>query len=238
MRIPYFWRKGIRVTASDLWKDCPILEHLHDPSKGTLKDESFTRYDDDWTLTQATTGAAALSTADHGVLEIDSNSTTTAQGANVQQTGGPFFIPKANTDIWFEAHVKVVDTVDKAELFIGLSAVDTTIIAGGVMTSANHIGFLCVTTDGVMVLSSEKAGTPVASTSTGTTLVEATYVSLGFRVKGVTSIQGYINGVKTGDAIATTYVPIVKIIPSFVCHSDGTNDPILHVAGYRCFQTR
>lgn len=220
-----------------VWKNCPLLAYHCDPSIGVLLDENFVGYDatDDYTLTQATTGAAAISTAAPGVLELDSNSTTATQGANLQRlTAG--FIPAASKDIWFEARVKVVDTYDKAELFIGLAASDTSIIATSAVSTNNHIGWSCVTDDGILLFDSDKAGT--GDTGTGTTLVEDTYVSLGFHVSGVTSITQYVNGVETGTAKATANIPIVVMYPSFVCQSGGTNDPILHIAGYRVFQLR
>lgn len=223
--------------STNLWKTCPLWEYQHDPSIGVLLDEAFVGYDatDDYTLTQATTGAAAISTAAPGVLELDSNSVTATQGANLQRTSCTF-IPAAGKDIWFEATIKIVDTFDKAEIFVGLSEVDTTIIASSANTSANHIGWQCVTDDGVLLFTSEKAGT--GTTSAAATIAEATYIKLGFYTDGVTSAQQYINGVATGTAHATANIPIVRIVPSFVCQSGGTNDPIMHIAGYRVFQLR
>lgn len=221
----------------NMWKDCPLLEYAHDPSIGVYWNESWVGYDatDDWTLTQATTGAAAISTAAPGVLELDSNSTTATQGANLQNTN-VCFVPAAGKDIWFETNVKVVDTFNKAELFIGLSESDTSIIATSANTSANHIGWQCVTDDGVLLFTSEKAGT--GDTGAAATIAEATYIKLGFKVSGVTSVTQYINGVETGTAKATANIPVVALFPSFVCQSGGTNDPILHIGATRCFQLR
>jgi len=223
--------------ATGLWRSCPLQEYVHDPSIGVLLDERFTRYDatDDYTLTQATTGTAAISTAAPGVLELDSGSTTVTQGANLQRLVSSFF-PAAGKDIWFEAQIKIVDTYDKAELFVGLSESDTTIIATSANSSANHIGWQCVTDDGVLLFTSEKAGT--GDTGAAATIAEATYIRLGFYVNGVTSVTQYINDVETGTAKVTANVPIVVLYPSFVCQSGGTNDPIMHIAGYRVFQLR
>lgn len=225
--------------ASNLWKTCPMQEYLHDPSIGFYLQEDFTHYDatDDYTLTQATTGAAAISTAAPGVLEIDSNSSTATQGANLQRTGA-CFLPASGKDIWFETSIKVVDTYDKAELFIGLSEIDTSIIASSANSSANHIGWQCVTDDGILLFSSEKAGT--GATQSAATIAEATYIKLGFHYDGTAdTITQYINGTSSGlSGHVTANIPKVAIYPSFVCQSGGTNDPILHVAGYRVFQLR
>ena len=223
--------------TTGVWTTCPLQEYIHDPSIGFMLDERFDRYDatDDYTLTQATAGTGAISTAAPGVLELDSGSSTATQGANLQRLVS-CFIPAAGKDIWFEARVKVVDTYDKAELFVGLAASDTTIIAGSANSSANHIGWQCVTDDGVLLFTSEKGGT--GDTGAAATLVEATYIRLGFYVDGVTSITQYINGKASGTAKVTANIPIVALFPSFVCQSGGTNDPILHIAGYRVFQLR
>lgn len=225
---------------SNMWKTAPLLEWMHDPSIGVFLNEDFTSYDatattGDYLLTQSTTGAAAISTAASGVLEVDSNSTTVVQGANLQRIKAAF-VPAAGKHIWFETSIKVVDTFDKAELFVGLSERDTTLIATSANSSANHIGWQCVTDDGVLLFTSEKAG--AGDTGAAATIAEATYIKLGFYVDGITSVTQYINGVESGTAKATANVPIVAVYPSFVCQSGGTNDPILHVAGYRVFQLR
>jgi len=176
------------TSKTGAFANAPMLEWLSNPNIGTLYHENWSGYDatDDWTLTQATTGAAAVSTAASHVLELDSNSATSTQGANLQRTGGAFIVPAANTKIYAEFEVKVVDTYDKAEVFIGLSEVDTTVLAASANSSANHIGWQCVTDDGVLLFTSEKAGT--GDTGAAATIAEATYIRLGFVVDGITSI--------------------------------------------------
>lgn len=224
-----------------LWRTCPMAEYLHDPSVGILLVEDFQNYDatattGDYLLTQATTGTGAISTAASGVLELDSNSTTSTQGANLQRIKSAF-VPAANKSIWFEAKVKVVDTFDKVELFVGLSELDTTLIGSSANSSANHIGWQCVTDDGVLLFTNEKAG--AGATAAAATIAEDTYIRLGFHYDGFAdTCQQYINGVAVGSPAATANIPKVAIYPSFVCQSAGTNDPILHIAGYRVFQLR
>jgi hypothetical protein len=226
--------------ANNLWRDCPLQEYLHDPSIGVYLDEQFLSYDaaattGDWILTQATTGTGAISTAAPGTLELDSGSSTSTQGANLQRAKS-IFLPAAGKDIWFECSLKIVDTYDKVEMFAGLSDVETAIIAASANASDNHIGWQCVTDDGVLLFSGEKAG--AGATRAAATIAEDTYIKLGFKVNGVTSIQQYINGVETGTATATANIPIVALVPSFVCQSAGTNDPIMHIRSLRIFQLR
>jgi hypothetical protein len=226
--------------ATSLWRTCPLWEYAHDPYIGVLLDERWQSYDPEATngeyvLTQATTGAAAISTAAPGVLELDSNSTTATQGATLQHNKAAF-VPAAGKHIWAEFKFKIVDTFDKAEIFVGLSELDTTLIATSANSSANHIGWQCVTDDGVLLFSAEKAGT--GATKAAATIVEDTYIRLGFYVNGVTEVEQYVNGALTGTNHVTANIPIVALYPSFVCQSGGTNDPIMHLMGYRIFQLR
>lgn len=224
-----------------LWPTCPLAEYAHDPSIGVLLDERMTSYNaaattGDYILTQATAGSAAMSTTIQGVLSIDSGSTTSPQGANVQRAKS-MFIPAADKDIWGEFRVKWTGVgALNVETFVGLSEIDTTIIASSAVSTDNHIGWTSVTDDGVLLFNCEKA--TAGATSAATTIVSDTWVRLGFRVTGVTSIQQYINGVATGSAVATANIPIVALYPSFVCQSGGTDQPVLHVGGYRIFQLR
>lgn len=227
--------------SANLWKTCPLLEYRHDPTIGVLLDENWQSYNaaattGDYVGTQATTGTAAISTAAPGVLEVDCNSTTQGQGFQIQRAKS-VFLPAAGKHIWAEFKVKVVDTFDKVQLFVGLSELDTTLIASGANSSANHIGWEIATAGaGVLTFAGEKAG--ARGTASAATIAEDTYIKLGFYVNGVTSITQYVNGVETGTALATANIPIVAIYPSFVCQTDDTNDPILHAQPYRIFQLR
>lgn len=227
--------------SANLWNTCPLLEYMFDPMIGVLLDEQWVSYNaaattGDYVGTQATAGTAAISTAAPGVLEIDCNSTTQGQGFQIQRAKSAF-LPAAGKHIWAEFKFKIVDTFDKCQLFVGLSEIDTSIIGSGANSSANHIGWEVATAGaGVMTFAGEKAG--ARGTKSAATLVEDTYVKVGFYVDGVTGIQQYINGVATGTTIATANIPVVAIYPSFVCQTDDTNDPIMHLQGYRIFQLR
>jgi hypothetical protein len=229
----YSPRKG-----RSLWESAPLLALEQNPCGFVDVHERWISYNaaattGDYVLTQATTGAAAISTARSSVLELDSNSTTATQGATLQRAKAAI-VPAAGSKIWAEFEFKIVDTFDKAEIFVGLSELDTTLIASSANSSANHIGWQCVTDDGVLLFTAEKAG--AGATQAAVTIAEDTYVRLGFVVDGVSSITQYVNGVATGTAVATANVPIVALYPSFVCQSGGTNDPIMHLKPYRVLQ--
>lgn len=225
----------------NLWKSCPLLEYQFDPHVGVLLDERWQSYNaasttGDYVGTQATAGTGAISTAAPGVLEVDCNSTTQGQGFQIQRVKSAF-VPAAGKHIWAEFKFKVVDTFDKVQIFVGLAESDTSIIASGAISTANHVGLLGIASNaGTLVLAGAKAST--ATTTTGTAIAEDTYIKYGLYFNGVTSVTQYINGVASSSTLATANIPVVALYPSFVCQTDGTNDPILHLQGYRIFQLR
>jgi len=203
-----------------------------------LTDE-FLTFDDEnkWVLTQATAGTAALDVAAKGgVLLLDCNSTTNNQGVQIQlggAAGAASFIASAASKIYFEARVKIADIGSTTcQMFVGLAEVDTSVLASAANSTANHIGFEAINTT-AMGIHSEKAGSR-SSTASVHTVVDDDYVKLGFIVDGLTKITPFVNGV--AQTAITTNIPIVAMTPSFVCHSSGTTDPIVHVDWVACYQ--
>jgi hypothetical protein len=228
--------------SSSLWRSCPLLEYMYDPSIGTLLDFQGNSYDaaattGDFVLTQATAGTAAMSTTEQGTLLVNAGSTTSTHGANVQRPKS-MFIPAAGKHIWAEFNVSYTGVTNlNVETAVGLAEIDTTVIGSSAVSTVNHILFESVTDDGILLFNSMKASTgntPAAAH----TIVSGTKVRLGFYVDGVTSVQAYVNGVATGSAVATANVPIVALYPTFVCQSGGTDSPVLAVHGFRIFQLR
>lgn len=216
----------------------PALEAVCNPTKYFMYREDFAHYDatNDWTLTQATAGTGVISTTIPGALTLDAGSTTVVQGPQIQQKKAAF-IPAANKSIWYEATVLITSATLAFEAFIGLAAVDTTIIATSAMSTNNRIGWTSVTHDGVMLFDSDKAGT--GTTKTGVTIVSGTAVNFGFIYDGgADTLQQYINGVATSAAIATANIPKLVIYPSFVCQSGGTDQPTMSIMGLQIIQQR
>ena len=231
-------------TTSSLWQDCPLLAYLFDPSIGVLY-EGFTSYDPtsttgDWVATAATSGTAAILSTDRGTIQLDAGATTDNQGMQLQNLK-QVVLPASGKDIWAEFYISLTAStppVTRAQLFVGVAASDTSIIASGAQSTNNRIGWQIV--DGgllVTTFTADKAGT--ATTKTGPTLVDATKIRLGFRYDGTAdTVQQYVNGAASGTAVATANVAKLAMYPSFVCQSDGTDRPLLNVHGYRIFQLR
>jgi len=226
-----------RGLSPALWAKQP--RDFQDLSVGFGITDDFLTFDDEnkWVLTQATAGTVALDVAAKGgVLLLDSNSTTNNQGVQVQlggAAGASSFIPSATSKIYYEARIKAADIGSTTcQVFAGLAIVDTSVFASAANSTANHIGYEAINSTAVGI-HSEKAGTR-SSTASAHTLVDDTYVKLGFVVDGLTSVTPFVNGV--AKTAITTNIPIVALTPSFVCHSSGTTDPILHVDWVSVYQ--
>lgn len=227
--------------TAGLWRNAPLRQAFFQPLRYIDHVERWQSYDPEatngeWVLTQATAGTAALDTTRSGVMLLDSGSTTATQGVQIQRVKSPLVL-EANASMWAEFPIKVVDTYDKIELFVGLSEIDTSILDTSANSSANHIGWQCVTDDGVLLFTSEKAGT--GATKAAATLAEDTWIRLGFHYDADNdTLTQYVNGVKQAASLGhvTANIPKVVVYPSFVAQSGGTNDPILHVGPYRILQ--
>jgi len=230
-------RRGL---SRNLWSQAPndqIDSGAFDMGFG-FKDD-FLAFTDthSWVLTQASAGTVAPDVAAiGGAVLLDCNSTTNNQGVQIQlggAVGAASFIPSAASKIYFEARVKIADIGSTTcQMFAGLAIVDTSVFASAANSTANHIGFEAINTT-AMGIHSEKAGTR-SSTAAVHTVVDDDYVKLGFVVDGLTKITPFVNG--DAQTAITTNIPIVAMTPSFVCHSSGTTDPILHVDWVACYQ--
>lgn len=226
-----------------VWRNAPLDVFRYDPFYAAQLIEQFQELDTSathgpWVLTQATTGTAAINTTSPGSLLLDAGATTDNQGVQIQRTKSAF-VPAANKSLWFETKVTLsaaTPPVTRAQLFVGLCAADTTIIASGAISTNNRLGWL-IADGGLLtsVFTADKAGT--ATTTTGHTFVPATAVKLGMFYDGVAdTVQAFVNGVPTGALIPTANIPKVVIYPSLVLQSDGTDRPTMLVEGMKVIQ--
>lgn len=230
---------GAGSLSGGLWGDAPIGAMLADPAGYTHFFDDFLEFEDDtrWTSTAATAGTAAISAAAGGILVLDSASATQGQGIQIQLASSPFTLA-AGKKLWFETRLKLTDTVGGAQFFAGLSVIDTSIIASNVISSTEYLGWYGVGT-AALECQANSGGTAVNGTTQ--TIVEDTYINLGFKVDGVTSYQPYVNGVALGDEIdltGTDNLPTGALAPSFVCQTNGTVDPIVSLDWVRVLAQR
>ena len=230
-----------RGLSPNIWNQAPLQQVLGGGlGEGFGFIDDFLAFDDAsyrWVLTQATAGTVALDVAAKGgVLLLDCNSTTNNQGVQVQAggaAGASSFIASANSKIYYEARIKAADIGSTTvQIFAGLAEVDTSVFASAANSTANHVGFEAINTTSLSYVH-EKAGTRVSDTSAGT-IADDTYIKVGFLIDGLTSITPFVDGI--AGTKQTASIPIVELTPSFVCHSSGTTDPILHVDWVACIQ--
>lgn len=239
------WKTGV-------WADCPLLAIRSNPQMAIELFEDFTNFQTitdanpptlaNYTCTQGggTLGKLTLKTGIGGILEIDSESTTQHEGLTIQQTIAPF-LNAANKDIWFEARVRIDDTYDKIELFVGLAKIDGTLIKndGDLDTTADYIGFGIETNGaGAFKFYECKDGTELSDSIAS--IEEDTWIRFGFHVSGTAGIQCYVDGIeKTLTNVVASGLPTTDALAiSFVCQTDATNDPLLDVDWFRCIQLR
>ena len=231
-----------RGLSPNLWNQAPLQQVLGGGlGEGFGFIDDFLSFDADsksWVLTHATTGTGAIDpAAKGGVLLLDSAASTNNQGVQIQlggAVGASSFVPNVNAKIYYEARIKAADlgAGPTLQIFAGLAVVDTTLFATAANTTANHVGFEAINTLSLSYVH-EKAGTRVSDTSAGT-IADDTYIKVGFLIDGLTSITPFVDGV--AGTKQTASIPIVEMTPSFVCHSSGTTDPILHVDWVACIQ--
>lgn len=182
-----------------------------------------------WTLTQATTGSAALATDEPHALALDSGSSTQGQGANLQKKGVSWTVA-AGKRCLFLARFKVTDTIAKCQGFVGLSDSETQIFASNELNSSHLAGFFTNGSSALKIATHNGATSGVQTQSDSVaTLVEDTYLWAGFVLTGAASLKAFVDGVAI-DAI-TSDLPAADtdLFFSLACLSDGTNDPILTI---------
>ena len=231
-----------RGLSPNIWNQAPLQQVLGGGlGEGFGFIDDFLAFDADsksWVLTNATSGTGAIDpAAKGGVLLLDSAAATNNQGVQIQlggAVGASSFIASANSKIYYEARIKAADlgSGPTLQIFAGLAEVDTSVFASAANSTANHVGFEAINTLSLSYVH-EKAGTRVSDTSAGT-IADDTYIKVGFLIDGLTSITPFVDGI--AGTKQTASIPIVELTPSFVCHSSGTTDPILHVDWVACIQ--
>ena len=157
----------------------------------------------------ATVGEAAVITASdnaHGGWLTLTTVDTQNHPINVQQNGTPWYL-SVGKKLWFDASVLIGD-IDAEKWFIGLSIPSTDILASGVGTVDDIIGFCGLATSAIQFISN-KDGTDSIDATAGTvadgTIATASTKKkrLSFYWDGVDTVNYYIDGVLAGSMNTT-----------------------------------
>ena len=145
----------------------------------------------DWTLIKDSSATAALGAdAESGTLVLTSQATTDNDGASVQ--GNEIFAMASGRDIWFETKVTPTDAEGSAmDICIGLT-VNFATNPEAMLTAADRIVFQIDDGDSNIDCLTEKDGT-ATTTDSGIDVASGTAVTLGFHVKGTTSVEFFVN---------------------------------------------
>ena len=213
-----------------LWGDAPTAAELADPGAGISYFDDFLEAanlvtTEGWVITQNTSGAMSLVAAEGGVLLIDSAGHVGAHdGVGSAQLLNCRFLPKAGTNIWFEARVKMNDASD--EYFVGLCATDTTVLTtgGAIDDASDKCGFYAPTGGTDEKLSSITARTSADDATTDVVAnTDATYITLGFKITGITTVDFYADGVLVESGAVTANVPNAAMCLSFASQCKATS---------------
>jgi len=196
------------------------------------ENDFFTYAAGDWTVTETQGGQTqALTDEVGGVLKCSlvGDSEDDVMGL---QLGAESFLPAAGKEIWFECRVKV-DEATQSDFLFGLSDTDTAI--PGAQPSD---GIYFYKADGSTSVGAYCTSSSVSSSEAGVNTYAAAYVKLGFRVKGVSEVDFWVNDVKV--ATIEGSIPTTELRVSLgIADGDGAGGAdYMYIDYVKCAQTR
>ena len=174
------WFSNLPITAS------PDYVVYMDDFTGVALDTT-----NDWTLIKDSSASGALGAdAESGTLVLSSQATTDNDGASVQ--GNEIYALASGRDIWFETKLTPTDAEGSAmDICVGLT-VNFATNPEAMLTAADRIVFQVDDGDSNIDCVTEKDGT-ATTTDSGIDIASGTAVTLGFHVKGTTSVEFFVN---------------------------------------------
>ena len=231
--------------SPDIWKDCPLLPIMLDPSKGFVYFDDFLNRgglaltadgsDSGITLTERGEGTISnVPTVPGGIIAIDSVNTTVDQGATMQLLGLQCE-PASGTTIWMEWRCKV--DVGGGQMFMGLADDSVTAVvtsSDAITANKDLVGFFRDAGTGdtdwsVGVCdgsSSEESDDQVSAAS------ESAYEKFGIVLRGIGAVTGsraefYHNGSLAHVISDKDDLPLLLMCPVFQADGDGTDSPCI-----------
>jgi len=208
MSSPQRYSKGVTNVTSDktmgqLIVPAPTSVHVF------MKD--FDKFNPgDWFITRigtgTTAGAETISDADGGILAFypnnaDNDSTFFQwKGYDHVSTASEIFTLASGKKLWFKAKFKVSDTGD-SDFIIGLQSADTTPLTSPV----DNIIFKSDDGDDYLDFQVYKASAASLNDAALATIVDDTWMTVGFYWDGVDTIEYFLNDVKQGESQGITY---------------------------------
>lgn len=199
----------------------PTLYHtFFDDFDGLVVQDGSTTPVVQWTFT-LNSGTIALTAVDGGAALITTANTDEAI-TQMQRTSATF-LPTANKPIFFKARMKVANAA-LTDIFVGLAAIDTALIAASAIDVTDAMGFFKAATATSLTFYNRKdASTGSTSVASLGTIADNTYFTVGFYYDGVDSVDVFFNDAKVGSVSgSSTYLPNAQISPSICIGQEGT----------------
>lgn len=220
-----------QVDGSSLWQRFGAVVNACDPQPLVYTKQDFDQITigsntiPGWTFTSVTSGSIAGDTSNPGgAVNISAGAATANQGVNWQLNQFPLKLASGKP-VAFEAYGTFSGLSNlRLQTFIGLAASSTALIASGAVASVDRIGFLGITTTGVLSAVSRSSST--GSSGTGVTLVNATAYRFGIFAT-TTQVDFYINGSVVSSL--TTSIPTTVLAPTIVVQANGTDTPVFNL---------
>lgn len=187
-----------------------------DPTKLYTDFDDFNTYlATDWTITTTGTGTRALGAGAGGLLVVTNSAAL--NDANFYQRTVASFVPTANKRTFFKARFKV-DDATAAVVQMGLILTDTT-----PLDATDGIYFLKANGSTAIQAFVRKDATTGSTTNSNIgTLVNDTYITLGFEYNGKDAVLFYVDDAMVARLSASsTYLPDAALALSFGV-SNGT----------------
>lgn len=237
---------GTRLTsnaaANAMWDDCPcVLDPNHTAGSFRIVDDFYTLDTTatvgNWAAFNVGTGTTTI--ADDvagGVCVLTCQATTDDACEQLNYVSAPFLLAAGKT-LWYETRLKIVGDAQSEHSF-GLCALSEDLTAVADVLPADGCSFSTQDASLAAALTCSKDGTDTGAVAGVHTLVSDTYVTLGFKIDGLTSCTPYVNGV-AGTAATATFSDDESLCPYFlVRNGDGTTQQVMHVDYVKVVQLR
>jgi hypothetical protein len=176
----------------------------------------FDDFDDyvaaEWTITETGTGTRAVGNLDGGILVITNGASD--DDANFLQWSGSTNAATVETwkfvagkELWLKARFKISDAT-QSDFVLGLQITDTTPLA---VTD----GVYFLKADGSTTLNLLVTKNSTSTTTAAATLVNDTYVTVGFVYNGSDKIDVFVNDVRIATSVTTNLVDDEELTLSF-----------------------
>lgn len=230
------------AAANAMWDGCPIKSDPNYIATAYDIEDDFYELDTTatvgkWAAFNVGTGTTTiLDDVAGGQLRLSCQATTDNAAEQLNLVSAPFLLAAGKT-LWYETRIKITGDAQSEHSF-GLCALGEDLTAVADVLPADGVSFSTQDASLSVALTLSKDGTDTGAVAGVHTLVSGTWVTLGFKIDGLTSVTPYVDGV-AGTAATATFNDNEAMCPYFlVRNGDATTTQILDVDYVRVVQLR